>query len=118
MRRDGGFESPNVDAVFGRHVFPAFQAGVRSNIIPDSAVLRLSIRTFDAAMKEGIFARIRRTAEGVAAASGATVRVTFDPGVLATFVADEGALQSWRSSPLSACPWSPTASACAPSPSC
>jgi amidohydrolase len=155
MLRDGAFENPRVDAVFGLHVFPAshgaiitrpgpwlaaandatiiikgkqthgaqpwngvdavlvgaqvvtalqavvsrqvditrvpaivtvgaFQAGVRSNIIPDSAVLRLSIRTFDAAMKEDIFARIRRTAEGVAAASGATVSVTFDPGVPAT----------------------------------
>ncbi len=151
MLRDGAFENPKVDAVFGLHVFPgpngaiitkpgpwlaaansatitikgkqthgaqpwggvdpvvvgaqvvgalqtvvsrqiditkvpaivtigAFQGGIRSNIIPDSAVMLLSIRTFDQAMRDDIFMRIRRIAESTAAASGATAKVVIDSG--------------------------------------
>jgi amidohydrolase len=52
-----------------------FQSGVRNNIIPDSARLVGTIRTFDAAVQDDIHARIRRIAEGVAAGAGATVDV-------------------------------------------
>ncbi|HSG01332.1 MAG TPA: amidohydrolase [Vicinamibacterales bacterium] len=52
-----------------------FQSGVRNNIIPDSARLVGTIRTFDTAVQDDIHARIRRIAEGVAAGAGATVDV-------------------------------------------
>jgi amidohydrolase len=51
------------------------EGGVRSNIIPDSVVMTGTIRTFDDAMRSDIHARIRRTAEQIAAASGAEAEV-------------------------------------------
>ena len=53
-----------------------FQAGVRNNIIPDSARLVGTIRSFDAEVQKDIHARIRKIAEGVAAGAGASVDVT------------------------------------------
>jgi amidohydrolase len=57
-----------------------FEAGVRNNIIPDRARLVGTIRTFDDAMRNDIHARVRRIAEGVAAAHGTTVRVEIQKG--------------------------------------
>ena len=57
-----------------------FEAGVRNNIIPDRARLVGTIRTFDEAMRDEVHARLRRIAEGVAAAHGATVRVDVERG--------------------------------------
>ena len=57
-----------------------FQAGVRNNIIPDSARLVGTIRTFDDAVQEDIHARVRKIAEGIAAGAGATVDVRIDKG--------------------------------------
>jgi amidohydrolase len=57
-----------------------FDAGVRNNIIPDRARLVGTIRTFDEAMRNDIHARVRRIAEGVAAAHGTTVRVDIQKG--------------------------------------
>ena len=57
-----------------------FEAGVRNNIIPDRARLVGTIRTFDATMREDVHARVRRIAEGVAAAHGATAKVEIDRG--------------------------------------
>jgi len=57
-----------------------FEAGVRNNIIPDRARLVGTIRTFDAAMRDDVHARVRRIAEGVAAAHGATVKVEIERG--------------------------------------
>jgi amidohydrolase len=57
-----------------------FDAGVRNNIIPDGARLVGTIRTFDEGMRSDIHARIRRIAEGVAAAHGAAVKVAIEPG--------------------------------------
>jgi amidohydrolase len=51
--------------------------GVRGNIIPDSVVMTGTIRTFDTAMRQDIHARIKRTAELIAQASGATATVAF-----------------------------------------
>jgi amidohydrolase len=51
--------------------------GVRGNIIPDSVVMTGTIRTFDQAMREDIHMRIKRTAEMIAQASGATATVGF-----------------------------------------
>ena len=52
-----------------------FNAGVRFNIIPDEAKLVGTLRTFDAAQREDIIARFRRTAEDFARASGATAKL-------------------------------------------
>ena len=57
-----------------------FQAGVRNNIIPDSARLVGTIRTFDDAVQADIHARVRKIAEGIAAGAGATVDVRIDKG--------------------------------------
>lgn len=55
-----------------------FDAGVRTNIIPDSARLAGTIRTFDEAMREDIHWRVQRTAVNIAEAAGASavVRIT------------------------------------------
>jgi len=57
-----------------------FQAGVRNNIIPDSARLVGTIRTFDAEMRRDIHARVQRTAGGIAEAAGGTAEVTIEGG--------------------------------------
>jgi amidohydrolase len=57
-----------------------FEAGVRNNIIPDRARLVGTIRTFDARQREDVHARVRRIAEGVAAAHGTTVEVSIERG--------------------------------------
>lgn len=59
--------------------------GVRSNIIPEAVEMIGTIRTLDTEMQEDIHRRIRRTAEGIAAASGATVDVEIDPGYPVTY---------------------------------
>jgi amidohydrolase len=57
-----------------------FESGVRSNIIPERARLVGTIRTYDPPMRDEIHARLRRIAENVAEAHGATAEVTIDPG--------------------------------------
>jgi amidohydrolase len=57
-----------------------FEAGTRNNIIPDAARLVGTIRTFDAEMRKDIHARLTRTAERIAEASGATAKVRIDFG--------------------------------------
>jgi amidohydrolase len=57
-----------------------FQAGVRNNIIPDSARLVGTIRTFDDGMQEEIHRRVRELAEGIAKAAGASADVRIDKG--------------------------------------
>jgi amidohydrolase len=57
-----------------------FQSGVRNNIIPDTARLVGTIRTFDDEVQKDIHARVRRIAEAVASAAGATVDVRIDLG--------------------------------------
>jgi amidohydrolase len=54
--------------------------GNRYNIIPDSVVLEGTVRTFDEDMRTDIKNRIRRTAESIAQASGATATVEFGTG--------------------------------------
>ena len=58
----------------------AFNAGVRNNIIPDSAVLIGTIRSFDEGVRREAQARLKKTAEGIAQASGATVDVQLELG--------------------------------------
>ena len=57
-----------------------FEAGVRNNIIPDSARLVGTIRTFDKAMQDDVHARLTRTAGSIAEAAGATAEVRIDRG--------------------------------------
>lgn len=72
-------ESPAVVTV-GR-----MSAGVRYNIVPDSAVLEGTIRTFSEPMRTSIHERVKRTAESIALGAGATARVTIFPSTPVTF---------------------------------
>ncbi len=53
-------------------------AGVRNNIIPETAEMVGTIRTFHPGMQEDIHARIRRTAVSIAESQGATAEVVID----------------------------------------
>lgn len=55
-----------------------FKGGVRPNIIPEEAVLSGTIRTLDKEMRDDVWARIKRTAENIAEASGATAEVVIE----------------------------------------
>jgi amidohydrolase len=57
-----------------------FQSGVRNNIIPDSARLVGTIRTFDDNVQNDIHARVKSIAESIASSMGATAKVTIDRG--------------------------------------
>ena len=48
----------------------ALQAGTTENVIPDEAVLRLNVRTYDPAVRDRVLAAIRRIVEAEARASG------------------------------------------------
>ena len=67
-----------------------FQSGVRNNIIPETARLVGTIRTFDAAMQDDIHARVKRIAGSIAEGAGATAQVTIVKGPPVT--ANEAAL--------------------------
>ena len=54
-----------------------FESGVRNNIIPDTARLVGTIRTFDESMRKDIHERITRTAQRIAESAGATATVSF-----------------------------------------
>ncbi|MGG7573300.1 amidohydrolase [Streptomyces sirii] len=69
-----------VQSVVAREVAPkdrvvvtvgSFQAGDTANVIPDRAVVRLSVRTFDETVRTAVLAAIDRIARAEAAASGA-----------------------------------------------
>lgn len=61
------------------------RAGVRNNIIPETAELIGTIRTLDTEMQDRIHANIRRTAEHIAASQGATVDVEIERGYPVTY---------------------------------
>jgi amidohydrolase len=61
-----------------------FQGGVRNNIIPDSAVMVGTIRTFSDDQRADIFRRIHATAQNIAEASGARAVVHIDSGYIVT----------------------------------
>jgi amidohydrolase len=58
----------------------AFQGGLRENIIPDTAWMIGTIRTYSEAMRQTIHERMKRTAEGIAQSAGATADVTITRG--------------------------------------
>jgi amidohydrolase len=57
-----------------------FEGGTRDNIIPDTARLIGTIRTFDEAMRRDVHQRITRTAEQIAESAGATADVRISTG--------------------------------------
>src|SRR5207244_1945522 len=63
----------------------AIHGGVRNNIIPDDVEMLGTIRSLDKAMREDIHARIKRTAEDIAAAAGAKAEVAITPGYPITY---------------------------------
>jgi amidohydrolase len=62
----------------------SMHGGVRSNIIPDSVVMLGTIRTFDRAQRDSIFAGIGRTAAHIAASAGARTTLRIDSGYVVT----------------------------------
>ena len=53
------------------------QAGTATNIIPESAMLELSVRTVDPAIRQQVEQRIRTIVEGQAAAFGVTAEIDY-----------------------------------------
>lgn len=62
-----------------------FHSGVRSNIIPEEALLEGTIRTLDSDMQKDVHRRIKKMAEDIASANGARVEVSIDTKTLVTF---------------------------------
>jgi len=61
------------------------EGGNRTNIIPETVKLAGTIRTFDKDMRQVVHERVRRTATGIAQASGATAEVEIEPGYPVTY---------------------------------
>jgi amidohydrolase len=49
----------------------SLQAGTKENVIPDEAIIKLNVRTFDASVRKRVLAAIERIVNAEAAASGA-----------------------------------------------
>ena len=62
-----------------------FEAGVRNNIVPETARLSGTIRTFDPDVRGQVHEKIRRVVTQVAQSQGATATIDIDPGVPVTF---------------------------------
>lgn len=58
----------------------AIHAGLRENIIPDTAVMIGTVRALSPTMRTEVHARIKRTATSIAEAAGATAEVTIIEG--------------------------------------
>lgn len=57
----------------------ALQAGTKENVIPDEAIIKLNVRTFDAGVRARVLAAITRIVNAEAAASGAPKPPEFTP---------------------------------------
>ncbi len=64
----------------------SIHGGNRENIIPDSVELLGTLRTYDDTMRDDLIARMHRTAESIARASGATAEMAFGPNHYSTTV--------------------------------
>ena len=62
-----------------------FEAGVRNNIVPETARLSGTIRTFDASVRAQVHEKIERIVTQVAESQGATATIDIDPGVPVTY---------------------------------
>ncbi len=60
-------------------------SGVRSNIIPETAVMTGTIRTLDSKMQVEVHERIKHTAKTIAESTGASADVTIDTKTLVTY---------------------------------
>jgi amidohydrolase len=60
-------------------------AGVRSNIIPETAEMTGTIRTLDSEMQKDVHERIKHTVKTIAASSGATADVNIETKTLVTY---------------------------------
>ena len=63
-----------------------FKGGIRQNIIPDSAEMLGTIRSFDPALREKVIAAIERRATNIAEAAGTTAEFKLRPGGYAVTV--------------------------------
>ena len=63
----------------------AIHGGVRNNIIPDEVEMIGTIRSLDKSMRDEIHGRIRKTAENIASAAGATATVSIETGYPITY---------------------------------
>jgi amidohydrolase len=61
------------------------EGGSRHNIVPDQVRMTGTIRTFDPGMRAQILARVKRTAEDIASAAGATAELTLGDGYPVTW---------------------------------
>jgi len=61
------------------------EGGSRHNIVPDEVRMSGTIRTFDPEMRKEILSRVKRTAENIASAAGATAELTLDEGYPVTW---------------------------------
>jgi amidohydrolase len=61
------------------------RGGIRTNIVPDSVEMAGTIRSFDEGVRESLHQRLTRTAENIAAASGATATVRIQKMTPVTF---------------------------------
>ncbi len=59
----------------------AFNAGHAANVIPESARLQISVRSFDPAVRKLLEARIRALTDAQASAYGARVEIEYVPGL-------------------------------------
>lgn len=62
----------------------AFHAGAASNVIPETAEMLLTIRSFDPGVRDELEKRIRAIAEGQAASYGMSVTIDYERGYNAT----------------------------------
>ena len=62
-----------------------FEAGVRNNIVPETARLSGTIRTFDPNVRAQVHEKIERIVTQVARSQGATATIEIDPGVPVTY---------------------------------
>jgi amidohydrolase len=63
----------------------SFHSGIRNNIVPETALLSGTIRTFDPEVKKHIHERVTSIANGIGSAQGAQVTVEIEPGVPVTY---------------------------------
>ena len=63
----------------------SFHSGIRNNIVPETAQLTGTIRTFDPEVRIEIHERIRHIATAIGESMGAQITVDIDPGVPVTF---------------------------------
>jgi amidohydrolase len=74
----------------------AIRGGIRHNIIPDSVEMLGTLRTYRPEIREDVIQRVRSTAEGIAAASGASVEFTLGDTPYPSVLNDPGLTQRMR----------------------